>query len=1316
MDNTYLSPGSLLANRFEIERAAGSGGMGTVYRARDHYSGDVVALKLLRSEAKSPADAERFAREALLLSELRHPAIVTYVAHGQTPDGQHFLAMEWLAGHDLGQHLTSGPLSIRDALLLVRRIAEALQVAHGHGIVHRDLKPTNIFLPDGDIARCKLLDFGIARRLSSKAMTRTGIVMGTPEYMAPEQARCARELSPAVDIFSLGCIFYECLTGEPPFIAEHIAAVLMRILFEEPTPISNRRPGVPGPVVALLSTMLQKDPGHRIADATALLGRLDQLGELPAVPAVPTLAEPGKPPSQFAAHEQILYSLVLAAAPKPELPLADTEPSPVASTQRAALLSAIESLGARSEQLLNGTLVVRVQQTGSAQDQAAMAARVGLLIKERWPQATVVVTTGRGASQGTTAVGEVADRAVEILERRRGADSAARPDSGSSVWLDELSVRLLGPRFATVQADMGWLLLGEEKEVDESRTLLGKPTPCIGRDTELAILEAQLNGCIEDSQARVVLITAPAGVGKSRLRHEFLRRLEKRTEPLTVLLGRGDMMSAGAPYKIISHAIRRLCGLVGAESIETQRQRLRARIAEHLPAAARERVVLFIGELCNIPFPEVGNPMLQAARPDPKIMHDRMRRALLDWLTAECAVAPVLFCLDDLQWGDELTVSLLDEALREQAGSPLFVLSFARPEVSTTFPDLWRIHRVQKLPLNGLSKKACERLIAQVLGKDVPPDVVVRAVEQASGNALFLEELIRAIAESKSEAQPDTVLAMLQARIGRLDSGARRAVRAAAIFGQTFWQGGVAAVLGLPKKDPAVKEWLTAVVSAELVQSHASSRIAEESEYGFRHSLVRDAAYSLLLAADLVSGHRAAGEFLDASGDADAAMIAEHFERSGDKQRASGFYLRAAEKNLEQGNNRDALRHVERGLKSDPSFETTGQLRGVESIALLMLNRYEQIGEPAELAMAQSRPGSLAWSRALSPAFIAALMSQNAKRSFEIVALALATVPDADACVITLHSLSAIQAVLVGMMPLAKLQEIHDKLAEVVAQAEGTNLTIRRYLHASRALLALYCEPRPWIVVTEYHSALKLCEQAGDERLSLPLRACYSEWGWLDLGDIAEVLRRLLALSSQMEKSEDTVSVLAWRLILAWVLAESSEESEWMQAEQIAAALLVRTDSAVLTVAMAHIILARVAQRRGRFKEALISADKAMHFFQFFLHGAIMAGEAKLRALIGLGSYEEAIGVAEQVLAAASRLGSLGFIEVEFRLTVSEVFHAAGNRKRARAELRETIRQIQLRYEDIADPFWKNSYLTRNPSCARALALAKAWELDAIVA
>src|SRR5262249_33565484 len=150
-------------------------------------------------------------------------------------------------------------------------------------------------------------------------------------------------------------------------------------------------------------------------------------------------------------------------------------------------------------------------------------------------------------------------------------------------------------RFAQTPQPEGALLLGAEKDVDATRPLLGKATPCVGRDPELGLLEGQLGGCIEESEARVVLITAPPGVGKSRLRHEFLRRVGQRENPVTLLIGKEDLMSAGSPYSILGEAVRRLCGLSGGEAIEVQRALLASRIGLHIPETEKARVMQFVG-------------------------------------------------------------------------------------------------------------------------------------------------------------------------------------------------------------------------------------------------------------------------------------------------------------------------------------------------------------------------------------------------------------------------------------------------------------------------------------------------------------------------------------------------------------------------------------------------------------------------------------------------------------------------------------------------------------------------------------------------
>src|SRR5688572_30804702 len=186
------------SSRFVIEAAVAVGGMGTILRARDLQTGKRVALKLLHAAMEE----DRFVREARILTELRHPNIVPYVSHGRTESGAMFLAMEWLEGCDLFQRLRQNGLTLHESLTLARAVSEGLCAAHRRGVIHRDIKPSNLFLRDGRVERTTLLDFGIARsEITSDLVTRTGQVLGTPQYMAPEQARGMRDIGPATDLF-----------------------------------------------------------------------------------------------------------------------------------------------------------------------------------------------------------------------------------------------------------------------------------------------------------------------------------------------------------------------------------------------------------------------------------------------------------------------------------------------------------------------------------------------------------------------------------------------------------------------------------------------------------------------------------------------------------------------------------------------------------------------------------------------------------------------------------------------------------------------------------------------------------------------------------------------------------------------------------------------------------------------------------------------------------------------------------------------------------------------------------------------------------
>jgi len=270
----------LIEGKYRIEKLIGKGGMGAVYQAEHVKLGKPVAIKvLLAGHGSGSAAARRFAREARAAGSIGHPNIVQVFDVGTLEDGAPFLVMELLRGETLHDRLQlSGAIPTELAIQIMEQILSALHAAHECGIIHRDLKPDNVFLTEerGELM-AKLLDFGVSKNLvddNTMSLTRTGAVVGTPYYLAPEQARGDRMMDRRVDIWAAGVVMYESLTGMLPFNADNYNALLLKILQQRPVPPSRIRPTLPPALEAVIMTAMAHDADERYATAEEMLEAL----------------------------------------------------------------------------------------------------------------------------------------------------------------------------------------------------------------------------------------------------------------------------------------------------------------------------------------------------------------------------------------------------------------------------------------------------------------------------------------------------------------------------------------------------------------------------------------------------------------------------------------------------------------------------------------------------------------------------------------------------------------------------------------------------------------------------------------------------------------------------------------------------------------------------------------------------------------------------------------------------------------------------------------------------------------------------------
>jgi tetratricopeptide (TPR) repeat protein len=1293
--------GELVGGRFAVESRATSGGMGAVYRARDRLTDATVALKVVHSSDAHAA--ARFAREQAVLAQLVHPAIVRYVAHGRLEDGSPWLAMDWLDGEDLSARLARQPLTLDETLRLARQAADALGAAHARGIVHRDVKPGNVFLLDGDVDRVRLLDFGLARLRDASEVTRTGVMVGTPSYMAPEQIRQSGRVDARADVFSLGCLMWRCIVGQTPFQGEALVAILATILNDPAPRLRDARPDVSRELDALVDSMLAKEPDARPADGNAVARALESMPATLSPAAAASRAPPSMRVVALTTSERRLVSVLLARSDATarsadharEAPTMQSTSLEIA-TARAAR-DAVLGLGADVQLLADGTMIATMTGQGEAREQAARAARCAIVLRGRLPETALVLATVRADGSASRPFGALADQAARLL---RDIDASGDESDMQAVRIDETTAGLLDARFE-VRSDAAGLTLHGERGADvPQRLLLGRASPFVGRARELATLGALLDECAQDSVARAVLVTGPPGVGKSRLRFEFLRGVRARGD-VQVWLALADPLTSQSPFQVTAQIVRRTADILDGEPLETRREKLQARVARRVAAPEVDRVAVFLGELADVAFDDAGRDQLRHAREDAIVRGDQMRRAWEDWVAAETQAGPLVIVLEDVHWSDAASVRLVDAMLRNLADRPLLVLGLARPAVHDTFPRLWAERQVVPLPLTELTPKAAERLVRDALGAHSDDDAMVsRVVGRAAGNAFYLEELIRSVA-SGAEELPESVLAMVETRLAGLEAEARRVLRAASVFGQVFWRGGVQALLGQGDGASAASEWLDVLAEREIVTARDRARFPDEREYRFRHALVQDAAYAMLTETDRSLGHRLAGQWLQSVGEQDAALLARHFEEGGDTAKAVDLYVRAATNALAADDFAGAIAHAEKAAGAGAQGETLGAMRLVqaeasrfvgrpgdaEKYAVDAMGRLEDGGAKwcaavAEFASARHRLGNVVGLEELAHAVLARLSSGKASPALAIVGLRLTQ--------LTRY---------VGLADLA--DELFDAFGPAGAASDIPQVTARYQLAlAGRRLF----EGDPAAFAAAMRGAAEAFERAGDLRSACNPRINVG-YANVELGRYAEAEHALRAVGVTARRLglRDTLAQCEQNLGVALVRLGRLDEAlalETRACEEFVAQDYPRMEGAA-RVSLSEILLAK-GDAAGAEREARAAVEKLATFPPMRAHALALVAAV----LLARHRAAEAMAPAREAMEILQSSAGLETGEALVRLTYAEALSATGERERAREVISAGRDRLLARAAAIGDADSRERFLSTVPENARTLAMA----------
>jgi class 3 adenylate cyclase/tetratricopeptide (TPR) repeat protein len=977
--------GTKIRGKWTVDKLLGVGGMGSVYAAT-HRNGSRVALKILHPTLSlDPEMRQRFSREGYAANAVGHPGVVRVHDDDETDDGAAFLVMDLLDGEtaEARARRLGGTLPVDEVVRIGIDLLDVLAAAHAAGVVHRDIKPDNLFLErDGTL---KVLDFGIARLReertavteepaeSARLRTRTGVTMGTPAFMPPEQAMGrSSEVDALSDLWAAGATLFSLLTGKIVHDASTHMEVVIAAATAQARKLSQVAPQVPPGLCAIIDRALSFDKAARWPSAAAMRRALTEgFGEPVADESTAGSTGPGTLSRQRPAAASVsswveerrlatVMFIELLGLPSFGMDLEPDAAREIVAAYMGPVALDVEREGGTVAKYMGETVMVAFGVPAGREDDARRAARAALSVQKTVADVAVRrsenVVARVGAQTGLVMVGAIGAGSFAAIEVTGAAVNIAtqimRAAAPGECLVGAQTAAIIESAFETASAGELTLPGGQERvhmvrllsERDAAassvRATLVSELSFFARSQERERILAGFDAVVSSNSLRIIEIVSELGFGKSHLLRNVRATLEHHERKPRMVHCR---TAVSGTVGVLDRVVRALFAVTPSEPADLVRARI-AQSASGILASDTDIDAIEAGRvLAELIAPEPVGPMLGTELASGDV--SRVVNTVGALLRQLAAVGPLVLILEGFDWTDGVALEQVAHFSRALRRSSVLLLLTARREGSAVLPPWHTSDGLRtRIELGPLSEEVMERLLEDLFRRApaVPRDLKRDILRRSEGNPALCKELVRLLVDrgavlvdehlvpvgfnEKRSAKltlPDTVRGVLQARIDGLPPVQKELLKLASVVGHTFWLGALIELSPGSNADE-ITRMLDALRTRELIRGAGKQEpmLAGEQEQVFASQVLWEVAYELVPRASRITLHRQVAEWLKTRVDpwhGGQAALAKHLEAGGEPVRARRLYLSAARQALSSQAYAEASEYFRRTLATWPA-------------------------------------------------------------------------------------------------------------------------------------------------------------------------------------------------------------------------------------------------------------------------------------------------------------------------------------------------------------------------------------------------------------